>query len=66
MELLDTVESDTVDDEEVMCAKRGARSVLTELAGQDLGEGSRSWERWYRVFRNLPPTKLQSSPPSFW
>ena len=66
MELLDTEESDTVDDEEAMCARKGARSVLTELAGKDLGKDSRSWERWYGVFRNLPPTKLQTSPPTFW
>ncbi|MEE9127409.1 MAG: hypothetical protein V3U11_09740, partial [Planctomycetota bacterium] len=64
--LLDTEESDTLDDEEVHCVRRGARSVLTEIAGEDLGADSEAWQRWYRKFADMAPIRLQTLAPTFW
>ncbi len=64
--LLETEETETVDDEERDCARTGARSVLAELAGKDLGATSEAWQRWYGKLADLAPMRLQTPAPTFW
>ena len=66
IELLETEETETVDDEERDCVRTGARSVLTEIAGEDLGAASEAWQRWYGKFADLTPVRLQTPAPTFW
>jgi len=65
IELLGTKMSKTVDEEDRDCSKQGARAVLRELAGHDLGPDKGPWLKWARDFA-LRPVQLGSKPPTFW
>ena len=65
--LLDPVESKTMEEEEIHdCAQSGAQSVLTEIAGENLGRDNISWWKWNRRLQTMPPIRLQSPPPTSW
>ncbi len=66
IELLDTEETVKVDFEDRACARTGARSVLAEIAGEDLGAASEAWQRWHGKFTDMGPVRLRTPAPTFW
>ena len=66
IELLETEETVRVNFEDRACARNGARSVLIEIAGEDLGTASEPWQRWYGEFADMAPVRLRTPAPTFW
>jgi hypothetical protein len=66
IDLLETEESETVHIEERICVREGARSVLAEIAGEDLGPATGPWQRWHRDFGDMGPIDLRIPAPTFW
>ena len=53
VELLDTEQSATVDDEDRDLARSGAHDLLVELAGTDHGTTSAEWRTWYSMSNSV-------------
>lgn len=66
IDLLTTEESDTVDHEDMLCARGGAHQVLCELADEDLGTEPDVWKRWQRRMTTLPPRRLSTAMETNW
>jgi HEAT repeat protein len=66
LELLTVREGPGVDDEDVACARLGARTVLTEIVGQDLGADPGPWRTALAAAPPLAPRTLASEPRTFW
>ncbi|MFQ5504903.1 MAG: HEAT repeat domain-containing protein, partial [Planctomycetota bacterium] len=66
IDLLETPESETVNDEDAQYASLNAQAVLEEISGRSIPPDKRLWTAWYRDLGKAPLLSLKSKPEPTW